>query len=90
MDINTGQIIESLKKQLENHKVDFDVSEVGEVIMVGDGVARVQGLENVLSSEISEFGKNIKKDHPDAEILISKLERVTKSLEKIKIDLNIF
>ena len=54
MDINTGQIIDSLQKQLDNHKVDFDVSEVGEVIMVGDGVARVQGLENVLSSEMVE------------------------------------
>ena len=29
MDINTGQIIESLQKQLDNHKFDFDVSEVG-------------------------------------------------------------
>ena len=45
---------------------------------------------NLLSSEISKFGENIKKDHPDAEILISKLSDVTKSLEKIKIDLNIF
>ena len=59
MDINTGQIIESLKKQLENHKVDFDVSEVGEVIMVGDGVARVQGLENVLSSEMVELPNGV-------------------------------
>ena len=59
MDINTGQIIDSLQKQLDNHKVDFDVSEVGEVIMVGDGVARVQGLENVLSSEMVEFPNGV-------------------------------
>ena len=59
MDINTGQIIDSLQKQLENHKVDFDVSEVGEVIMVGDGVARVQGLENVLSSEMVELPNGV-------------------------------
>ena len=45
---------------------------------------------NRLSSEINQFGENIKKDHPDAEILTSKLSKVTKSLEKIKIDLNIF
>jgi hypothetical protein len=45
---------------------------------------------NVLSSEINKFGENIKKDHPDAEILTSKLSNVIKSLEKIKIDLNIF
>ena len=59
MDINTGQIIESLQKQLDNHKVDFDISEVGEVIMVGDGVARVQGLENVLSSEMVELPNGV-------------------------------
>ena len=60
MDINTNEIIASLKKQLDNHKVDFDVSEVGEVIMVGDGVARVQGLENVLSS-LDKKKKNLSK-----------------------------
>ena len=43
MDIKTDEIIASLQKQLDDHNVDFDVSEVGEVIMVGDGVARVQG-----------------------------------------------
>ena len=59
MDINTGQIIDSLQKQLDNHKVAFDVSEVGEVIMVGDGVARVQGLENVLSSEMVELPNGV-------------------------------
>jgi F-type H+-transporting ATPase subunit alpha len=59
MDINTGQIIDSLQKQLDNHNVDFDVSEVGEVIMVGDGVARVQGLENVLSSEMVELPNGV-------------------------------
>ena len=59
MDINTSQIIDSLQKQLDNHKVDFDVSEVGEVIMVGDGVARVQGLENVLSSEMVELPNGV-------------------------------
>ena len=59
MDINTSQIIDSLQKQLDNYKVDFDVSEVGEVIMVGDGVARVQGLENVLSSEMVELPNGV-------------------------------
>ena len=59
MDINTSQIIDSLQKQLDNHKVDFDISEVGEVIMVGDGVARVQGLENVLSSEMVELPNGV-------------------------------
>ena len=45
---------------------------------------------NALSSNINKFGENIKKDHPDAEILISKLLDLTKGLEEIKNDLNIF
>ncbi len=45
---------------------------------------------NTLSSEIDKFGDNIKKDHPDAGILISMLSNVTKSVEKIKNDLNFF
>ena len=59
MDIKTDEIIASLQKQLDDHNVDFDVSEVGEVIMVGDGVARVQGLENVLSSEMVELSNGV-------------------------------
>ena len=45
---------------------------------------------NALSAKINKFGENIKKDHPDAEILISKLLDVTKGLDEIKNDLNIF
>ena len=45
---------------------------------------------NSLSSTINKFGENIKKDHPDAEILTSKLSDVTESLKKIKNDLSIF
>ena len=44
---------------------------------------------NDLTSEIQRFGANIKQDHPDAAILVSKLLNVTKSLEKIKNNLNV-
>ena len=50
MEIKTEDITSLLKQQLKDFKVDLDVSEVGEVLMVGDGVARVSGLENVMSS----------------------------------------
>ena len=46
MEIKTEEITSLLKKQLQEFQVDLDVAEVGEVIMVGDGVARVSGLEN--------------------------------------------
>ena len=49
MEIKTEQITSLLKEQLQEYKIDLDISEVGEVIMVGDGVARVSGLENVMS-----------------------------------------
>ena len=54
-EIKTDQISSLLKNQLNELKIDLDISEVGEVIYVGDGVSRVQGLENVLSSELLEF-----------------------------------
>ena len=50
MDIKTDQITSLLREQLEKYNKDIDVSEVGEIIEVGDGVARASGLENVMSS----------------------------------------
>ena len=59
MEIKTDEITSLLKQQLSEYKVDIDVSEVGEVIMVGDGIARVSGLENVMSSELVEFPNGV-------------------------------
>ena len=59
MEIKTEDITSLLKKQLKEFKVDLDVSEVGEVLMVGDGVARVSGLENVMSSELVELPNGV-------------------------------
>ena len=58
-DIRTEEIASLLKEQLNDLNIDLDVSEVGEVIYVGDGVSRIQGLENVLSSELLEFPNNV-------------------------------
>ncbi|MCH7955421.1 MAG: F0F1 ATP synthase subunit alpha [Candidatus Marinimicrobia bacterium] len=55
MAIKTDEITSLLKKQIEGFKVTIDVEEVGEVIMVGDGIARVIGLENAMASELIEF-----------------------------------
>ena len=59
MDIKTENIIELLKQQIEKFDVSVDVSEVGEVIEIGDGVARVSGLENVMSSELVELPNDV-------------------------------
>ena len=59
MDINTDQITKLLKEQLEKYDSSIDVSEVGEIIEVGDGVARASGLENVMSSELVELPNEV-------------------------------
>ena len=59
MDIKTDQITDLLKKQLEKYNNDIDVAEVGEIIEVGDGVARASGLENVMSSELVELSNDV-------------------------------
>ena len=57
--IKTNEISSLLKKQLNELKLEVDVAEVGEVVYVGDGVSRIQGLENVLSLELLEFPNNV-------------------------------
>ena len=59
MEIKTDQITELLRRQLEKYDNDIDVSEVGEIIEVGDGVARASGLENVMSSELVELPNGV-------------------------------
>ena len=59
MDFKTDEIVSLLKEQLQSHNVDIDVSEVGEITYVGDGVARVSGLENIMSSELVELPNNV-------------------------------
>ena len=58
-EIKTQEISSLLIKELEGLNINADISEVGEVIYVGDGVSRIQGLENVLSSELLEFPNNV-------------------------------
>ncbi len=55
MEIKADEITSLLKQQIESFDVSMDVDEVGEVISVGDGIARVYGLENVMASELVEF-----------------------------------
>ena len=59
MDIKTDNIANLLKEQIAKFDLSVDVSEVGEVIQVGDGVARVSGLENVMSSELVELPNGV-------------------------------
>jgi len=59
MEIKTEAITELLRQQIKKFDLSVDVAEVGEVIAIGDGVARVSGLENVMSSELVELPNGV-------------------------------
>ncbi len=59
MEIKTDQLTQLLREQLDKYDGSVDISEVGEVLNIGDGVARVSGLENVMSSELVELPNNV-------------------------------
>ena len=59
MEIKTDQLTQLLREQIEKYDGSVDISEVGEVLEVGDGVARVSGLENVMSSELVELPNGV-------------------------------
>ncbi len=55
MDIRAAEISEILKKQISNFGAEAEVSDVGQVLSVGDGIARVHGLDSVQAGEMVEF-----------------------------------
>ncbi|WP_160122030.1 F0F1 ATP synthase subunit alpha [Rhodovarius lipocyclicus] len=55
MDIRPAEISEILKSQIANFDAEANVAEVGTVLTVGDGIARVYGLQNVMAGELVEF-----------------------------------
>lgn len=59
MEIRPDEITAVLKKQIEQYDRAIDIQEVGEVLQVGDGVARVYGLENIMASELVEFPNGV-------------------------------
>ena len=60
MDIRAAEISKVLKEQIEKFSQETEVSEVGQVLSVGDGIARVYGLDNVQAGELVEFPGGIK------------------------------
>ena len=60
MEIQAAEISSILKQQIANFDTDTDVSEVGQVLSVGDGIARVYGLDNIQAGEMVEFPGGIK------------------------------
>lgn len=60
MAIRPEEITKVIKEKIEHFDTSVDVNEVGTVLQVGDGIARVYGLKNVKASELVDFGHGVK------------------------------
>lgn len=59
MRLKPEEISTILKQEIENYRTQVEVAEVGTVLTVSDGIARVYGLDNVMSSELVEFAGDV-------------------------------
>src|SRR5208283_367459 len=60
MNIQPAEISAILKREIQNFGQEAEVSEIGQVLSVGDGIARVYGLDNVQAGEMVEFPGGIR------------------------------
>ncbi|HUC47135.1 MAG TPA: F0F1 ATP synthase subunit alpha [Hyphomicrobiaceae bacterium] len=60
MDIRASEISAILKEQIKNFGKEAEVSEIGQVLSVGDGIARIYGLDNIQAGEMVEFAGGIR------------------------------
>ena len=59
MDIKADEISRIIKDQLGGYALDVDVAEVGTVVSVGDGIARIHGIEGAMATEMLEFPQGV-------------------------------
>ena len=55
MDIQPSEISKILKEEIKNFGSDSEITEVGQVLSIGDGIARIYGLDNVQAGEMVMF-----------------------------------
>src|SRR5678809_1802093 len=55
MEIKADEITKIIREEIEEYRAGVEISEIGSVISVGDGIARVYGLEKVMAGELLEF-----------------------------------
>ena len=60
MDIGVAEVSRIIRQQVANYDAKVDVQETGHVLTVGDGIARVHGLESALAGELLEFPNDVK------------------------------
>ena len=59
MNLRPEEISSVIKEQIERYSSELNVSDVGTVIQVADGIARVHGLENAMQGELLEFPSEV-------------------------------
>lgn len=59
MEINVDEISRYLKSQIADFEKRVDVSEVGSVVSIGDGIAKIYGLDRCMASELLEFPNGV-------------------------------
>src|SRR4051812_25091767 len=59
MEIRADEISKVLKDQIQHYNKKIEVTETGSVLTIGDGVARVYGLDNAMAGELIEFSNNL-------------------------------
>ncbi len=89
MEIRAAEISAILKKQIDNFNADVEISEVGQVLSVGDGIARIHGLDQVQAGEMVEFtdgtrGMALNLENDNVGIVIFGNDRNIKEGETVK------
>jgi len=89
MDIRAAEISAILKEQIKNFGREAEVSEVGQVLSVGDGIARIYGLDNVQAGEMVEFpggirGMALNLEHDNVGVVIFGSDRDIKEGDTVK------
>ena len=59
MEIKADEISKIIQKQIEGYETEIDIKEVGTVTSVGDGIARIYGLDRVMFNELLEFPNDL-------------------------------
>src|SRR5947208_14106681 len=60
MEIKADEITKIIREEIEGYRGGVEISEIGSVISVGDGIARVYGLEKVMAGELLEFPHGVR------------------------------
>lgn len=89
MELRAAEISAILKEQITNYNIEAEFTEVGQVLEVGDGIARVFGLENVQAGELVEFdsgvtGMALNLEHDNVGIVIFGEDRQIKEGDSVK------